>query len=529
MIKQEHPPMHTDGTLATPTIATHVTFFEDRAQVTRTARVHVPAGQSWTTLSGMSPMLHDPTLAAHLGSSDARMLSAKVKRHMPVWSDDNATVVQRLNKDKARAQREEGQAAATLTRLDLEQARLKRMESGVFENLTRDATSCSLEQWRAMWARLDESGDAHQVRAKEAFEAIARAHERTAALQAELDTLHNTERDMQASVEVNIESAEATELTVTLTYIVPCALWRPSHIARLVQRDVTEGGARVNLASFATVWHATGEKWENVSCAFSTARPSGRAMPDTLTTDALNLRTKSHIERKTIQVEAREQTIALTGASSDSQGVDAMPGVDDGGAPLELHALHAVTIPEHAGPFVVQLSTHTLPVEVNIVAYPERTPIAHYKASGVWRGDQALLAGPVTIMRGGQVVGTARAPFVAIGESFDLGFGPHQAIRVQRDQEQEDTSKKLSTKTRITRTVTLFVTNMSPKRHTLTLIERVPISEVDAVRVHVSREDRDYVDEHGFWKRTIDLAPHQHRKIELEYITELDSGVRMMF
>lgn len=125
-----------------------------------------------------------------------------------------------------------------------------------------------------------------------------------------------------------------TGISLDVTYITPCALWRPEHLARLTGDP--NGTSSLQIVASAVAWQRTGEEWANVSCRFSTARPAQHASPPLLSEDQLRLRRKSDAERRAIVVEAREQSIAVAGLGRGTQKVEEMPGVDDGGEPLIL-------------------------------------------------------------------------------------------------------------------------------------------------------------------------------------------------
>ena len=110
----------------------------------------------------------------------------------------------------------------------------------------------------------------------------------------------------EAVIEAQLEVVEAHQADLEISYRVPCALWRPEHLARLEQAD---GRAQVVLRTWATVWQATGEAWTNVACRFSTARPARAASAPVIADDVLTSRRKSADERRTVVIEARDETM----------------------------------------------------------------------------------------------------------------------------------------------------------------------------------------------------------------------------
>src|ERR1019366_3225958 len=72
---------------------------------------------------------------------------------------------------------------------------------------------------------------------------------------------------------VNIDLAQAGDFELELSYLVMNASWYPQYDVRVQMHDDQNAGA-VELTYVGMVQQATGERWENVSLALSTARPS---------------------------------------------------------------------------------------------------------------------------------------------------------------------------------------------------------------------------------------------------------------
>ena len=67
--------------------------------------------------------------------------------------------------------------------------------------------------------------------------------------------------------------AQAGEFELELSYLVMNASWHPQYDVR-VQMNEDQSAGEVELTYTGMVQQTTGERWENVSLALSTARPS---------------------------------------------------------------------------------------------------------------------------------------------------------------------------------------------------------------------------------------------------------------
>ena len=132
------------------------------------------------------------------------------------------------------------------------------------------------------------------------------------------------------AAELEANHPQGGTVWLRVTYLVPCAVWRPAYRATLAPG---EQGETVTLECEAVVWQHTEEDWKDVELLFSTARPTLGASPPRLVEDWLRLRDKSEQEKHSVEVSIREEAIPTTGEGGASK-TEAMPGLDDGGEAL---------------------------------------------------------------------------------------------------------------------------------------------------------------------------------------------------
>lgn len=511
--------------------AVRVTFFEDRAEVVRRASCEVPAGISWVSLAGVTPALDDRSLVAGVVGDGARAIATRVVRvvvPVSVAGDDERDAADRDATEaaarRAAADRGEHRATADLERLDATAMDWVGAVAAVPRG-SADDPGAGARAWR-------EAFDAIEAAASSAEEAVlaaeeqgfeARADQQRA--QARLEAARATRSLRTSRVEVQVEAAAAGTVTVELTYRTPCALWRPEHLARWTAPGDGEPST-LAITTAAVIWQATGEVWTDVSARFSTARPAQSAAPPLLTDDVLTSRRKSEPERGRVVVEARDQAIATAGLARGTRDVDEMPGVDDGGEAQWFEGAHPVTIPSDGEAHRVELTRASMTAEVERVAWPERSDAVHLRATATLTGEAPLLAGPVVLARGAELVGRGRVDFVGRGEPFELGFGVDDGLRVRRAvEEKRETTPVIGTQ-KVARTVRVYLSNLSDEARRLTVIERYPVSEVDEVKVSVgSHEDATLDPRDGFAKWTVTVGAGSTRTLTLAYRIEAAAKV----
>ncbi len=510
--------------LRTPSTPRRVTFFEDRAEVVRTSTVSLSSGVSRVRIEGVSLFVDDRSVQVRVSTDGVEVLAARVVRVRVAEPDDPAQDLHAAVQQADDAHRGSVQAAAR-TKASL--ARSRALLAAWLTSVTRAPTlSGDLRgQWAEAGQSVLEQGASLSARSSEAHwqttqTAKARAHARDLLAAARAEST-----EFVAEIEVQLDTEVAGDIEIQLTYRTPAALWRPEHLLRLVQVD---GADSLHWTMMATSWQITGEDWTGVEARYSTARPASAAGAPRLRDDVLHARRKSDEERKSVHVESRDMSVET--ARAHGRGAAEMMGVDDGGTPVLLHSPGAVDLPSTGEPHRVSVGEQEIPVTVRRVLYPELGAVAHFAARGVLTGGHSMLAGPAHIARGGSFVGRTRVDFTAVGEPFEIGMGPDDGVRVRRKLKNErERTAVLGTQT-ITRRVFVFVSNLSDDARALHVVERVPVSEIDAVKVRVTDavgwewDQRD-----GFLSRDVHLKGRETREFELAWEVKAGSDVVLPF
>ncbi|MBE7491947.1 MAG: DUF4139 domain-containing protein [Planctomycetes bacterium] len=509
--------------------AVAVTFFEDRAEVTRRAGASVGEGRHWVRVAGSTVYLDDRSVQARVARGGAKVLAARVQRqlrHIPRESDAR---LEELRRRLEELQAREQQLSRDQNRTGHRRAQLDGMLQNVIAGLANvpDFSKVTPEAWQAALDALIKEDE--------------QEFERGLTLESELDDLRRqqgeartrlqlgsqTNRLFECFVEVQLESAGPDDVELEIVYRTPCALWRPEHLATLNVDPRNAAAGQVVLTTWGTVWQRTGEDWKDIEVCFSTARPAQVAEPPLLNDDVLARRKKTPEERKKVVVEMREQTVADTGGARQAPQ---MPGVDDGGVPLEFRPKGHFDIPGNGQPARVEIGTTTMAATVSRVLMPERTPLVHLKARATWPGPHPLLAGPLRVARGASLVGRARTGFVGAGESFDLGFGADDGLRCKRGVHEEREQAALTGTQTIRRTVTLYLSNLAGEARAAELTERVPVSEIEGLEVKLVETQGWQPDgKDGYLRRQISVAPRANETLTFKYEIRAAKHVQLPF
>ncbi|WP_327290532.1 mucoidy inhibitor MuiA family protein [Streptomyces sp. NBC_01198] len=513
---------------------TAVTCMEDRAQVERSGTVRLTAGVARLRIGPVTPLTADRSLRADVTAGDAaRVVDARVVRAYtpapPGEPDQDASGLRREVHEL-----EQELAGARLLRQRQESALevIGQARTDLHRDIVQGAGGgdADPERWADRLDRVEQEaepriGELHKLRRRlhDLAEELREAREALAVMEAE-------PQQLTAYLDLVVEAERDGTAELRVTSLVPCALWRPAYRATLAA-----DGRSVRVETDAFVWQETGEDWTGVRLTLSTARPTLAASPPVLADDVLTLRERSVEERRTVEVNLREEEIRTVGGPS-ADAPAGLPGLQDGGDVRVLSAPHPVTVPSDHRPHRVHVTSFTAPCTVESSCAPELSPLVVATARLTNTSGHVLLAGPVDLVRGSGFVGRGRLDFAGAGEEFEIAFGSEDTFRVVRHtEESRDTTglAAINQRTVLTRRIRLFVSRLdaqpgAPERE-ITVRERVPVSEVSAVEVELRTADcrpvPDVLDDEGIARYALRLGPGDHREIELAYDITAASSV----
>jgi uncharacterized protein (TIGR02231 family) len=512
------------------TRAERVTMFEDRAEVVRRAVLTVQAGVRTETFVGVSLLVDDGTVQAKVLKGSARILSTRVLRRMHFEKTLGREEIEALERAEREARERMSAADQAIERAQRTLQQHYQLTDQWIKSVALGPQNGSepkvIDSYRDAWRAIDAAAHGTLVELEKARAKRAQAEQdfKLADHKHREGLIESPRYD--AVVEVEVDAKEAGEIDIELCYRLPCALWRPEHLARLVLDKPESKAGKIEIVTYAVAWQSTGEEWNNVEVRFSTARPAKEASPPLLTDDVLSSRKKTDEERRNVVIAAREQTIDMAGLDRGAREVAEMPGVDDGGEPLNYAGKDRVSIPSNGRPFRVEIGRTNVDADVARVLMATRSPAAHVRATATLVGSGPLLAGPVRLARGSSMVGRAKIDFVGKGEPFELGFGPDDGIRVRRMEDDERDTQALTGSQRIKRKVSLFLSNLSGSPRSVLVNERVPVSEIDEVEIQMIDAGPFKLDaKDGFLRTTLEVAARATKMMSFSYEVRAGSKV----
>ncbi|MFK0216628.1 mucoidy inhibitor MuiA family protein [Streptomyces vinaceus] len=504
---------------------TAVTCLEDRAHVERTAVLDLEAGVQRLRLGPVSALAVDRTLHAELSADHpATVLDVRLVRTWtpggPLPSPDDSALRHRVHELEGERHAVEQRRERLTARLGV----LGRLAADLLRDIAEGAGSGEGDGPR--WARELDRVDGER---EEYGEQLWSAEAELMALDGELTEVRRAmarsetpPAELVGHVELTVDAAAAGPVRLRLSHLIPCALWRPAY------RAVLDGDS-LTLETDAMVWQRTGEDWSGVRLTLSTARSALATDPPRLGEDRLTLGERTAAERRTVDVELREEAIGDIGPAP----VLGLPGVDDGGEARVLGAPAPVSVPGDGRAHRVPLSAFTAPARSEYACSPELSPLVTRVVRFDNGSGHALLAGPVDLVRTGGFGGRGTLDFTAPGAPVALAFGSCDDHSVVRETEESRTTAGITQRTVVTRTVRVHLSRFSAPaeegERVVVVRERIPVSEVSAVEVRLLKEACSprpaALDADGIARWEVALPPGGRRTLTLVY--ELSASAKV--
>lgn len=516
--------------LRVPSTLEEVTVYSGSALVTRRARTNVPAGEVRVYLEGLTPRLLDDSVRVETsGSARARILGITVEAQ-PLTESTSAPLraaedALRALEDRDRELQDDAAIAAKKREfLDALRATYAKERS---ENL--GARGGNPKEWASMVDWLGKEYAAIQQRVRRVEADRRELAPKIDAARADVNRLRSTGAKAGKRVAIDLAVVREGTIAVELGYRVPDASWRPAWDARL---DPANG--KMELGLQAVVEQRTGEDWQGVTLAVSTARPEQRVHVSEL--EPLYLR-KARPRGPYLQKSAAAPSMA--GAANEAYAYDdaadyaAMPPArfEEGIVATTVTATGKASVPSTGEARKSPLGVFALEARLTRTSSPRLDERAYLLAEAKNGTGVPLFAGPVELFVGGAYAGRSSLVDVPPDGEVKLAFGPDPRIRVDRKvlERSRDESGLFSKTEEIRYRTRTTVKNHHAAAVELVLRDLVPVSQDEdiGVRMLEGTTKPDAADEAkpGVKAWTLKLAPGEERVIELRYAIRYPKGM----
>jgi len=517
-----------------------VTVYPSGAEVTRTARVQLEKGEHTLLFSDLPAeavaasirVEGKATAGLEIGSVDTRSVS--------VPRGDDAVVATERRRIEDAIEKLKDEKSALYASIQAAEAQKK-----LIENLTKlpgtpvpaHAAPSAQPDWGQLFELIGKRTAEAQKTILETEIKVRETERRIKDLEGKLAQL--APRPMaRTEVKVALAAEDALEADMTIRYQVRNASWTPFYDARLGVGSKAQA-PKLQLVRRAAIKQRTGEVWDNVVLALSTARPTAGTAAPLLPTMTIDFESEKAVAYLTPPPPAAP---AARGTATRRDRADAYADQEEPAqeaapvlarqrtAAVEVQAFQAVygiagrtTVPDTGETKRVQIDEMALDSAVMVRAVPKLDEKAYLYAKIVTAKGSPLLPGQVALFRDSVFVGNGWLPLLAPEEQHELGFGVDDSIRVRHALAEEKRGETgiISTAKTDARSYRISVKNLHERAMQLTLIDQVPVSQNADITVELMGKSapsrRDVDNKRGILAWDMKLEPAEERIIEFGY------------
>lgn len=521
-----------------PSQITDVTVYADRARVTRSAAVEIPAGTTTLALRKLPGWIDEGSVRIAISPADAaRIVDVEVDHDHLAEPDSDVA------KKAEAALREINDRIAALDDetavLDAQQRQIEAIRAFSVDKLPKDAVARPVKpaEVASFVDYVTEALRKNAVARREIEKKRRDLVPEQAARQKALAEVRERAQLEQRSVRVTMKGERARHATLRLTYMVPGATWEPTAELR-----ASSDTAPVSLASFATVTQTTGEDWEGATLVFSTQRPnetmrlpevealllgSNTGVLAPVARDAADSFAEAQRAYGSMNAVLSKQKADYAGYFQQQQLVQArvervFHELQERGTTAHFTALANPPVRTDGHPVRVPIGTASLAATHRILAAPQVSLNAAQTLDLVNTAEQPILPGKVALYLDGAFLGTTETGFVAPGEKFSAFAGVADRVKLTRTLDKQHSAlARGGKKTKIQVSWLVSAENLGDRPLTVALADRIPVSEDDQIRVskvHIAPEVRP--DEKGLLHWDVALAGKQAKQFRIEYTLE---------
>jgi uncharacterized protein (TIGR02231 family) len=362
-------------------------------------------------------------------------------------------------------------------------------------------------------------------------------------------------QEERTEVKVFVNAAGVLDADLTIRYQVRAASWTPFYDARL-STGTRDQAPKLQLVRRASIQQRTGESWDDVQLALSTARPgAGSAAP------ILNPMTVDYAPDAPAQARPREpmgyggglmdrdaagerpdgQTNHFARAAAEKNRREETPA-DEIRTEVEVQPFQAVyaiagrvAVPATGEMKRVQIDDVALDPVLTARTVPKAEQKAYLYAKLTMARGTPVLPGTVSLFRDATFVGNGQLPLLAPGEEHELGFGVDDMIRVRHAvvEDKRGETGLIATSKIDVRNYRITVKNLHERPIQLRVLDQIPVAQNDAIKIELQGRTvptrRDVEDKRGVLAWDMALTPDEEKAVEFGYRVTWPGAKRVIY
>jgi uncharacterized protein (TIGR02231 family) len=491
--------------------ATEVKVFLSGAQVTRTAGFSIEPGVTVLSLEGLSQYINPATIQVS-GKGNFIVLDVnhqvnylKVQektREVVILEDSLKVLLEQVEFEKGMLWVSKEEESLLLANKNLGGT-----QTGVRSTDLKDAADLFRNRLREI-----------KIRQLDLSKKIRLLEESISRLRNQLATLQGKPNPPSSDIFVKVSSSAKVSGTLEVNYFTNGAGWVPVYDLRASK--ITEP---VELITKASLFQNTGEKWEKVKLAVSSANPVQSGVKPILQPWYLGF--YEPVRREMSMKSGAPESARIRGVAevadyeAEALSLAEFTTVNETQVSFEFQVDLPYTLPPDNKRYTVDLQKHNFPTEFEYHSIPKIDTDAFLMAKITGWENQNLLPGEIQLFFEGTFVGKSYLDPGATSDTLQISLGRDKGISVKRTRLAEFTERKFLGSNRIeSRGWEIVVRNNKSMAVKLLIEDQIPVSTNKEIEITANEvSGADYNKESGKLLWRIELKPSESKTFRTKY------------
>jgi len=453
-----------------------VTVYPKRAQVTRTAEVNLPQGNTELVLTQLSPNLIKRSLRLSIGSNNASIQEVSYR--------NNYLNANELNERDSELKEQ----------LDsLRQARKwatyqKQILKGEEAILDANRRVYSNEQGVSV-AALQQLSEYYRNRLTELRQQqldievqLAKLKKRKQATQNQINSLYSqNNKEVVGEAAVSIQSQQAVRTTIRFSYLVNDAGWSPSYDIRAVSKV-----APLDVTFRAAIHQSTGQDWDGVKISLSNANPVMNNTQPKLKPLYARKMVGSYDTVANVDPETYTETYKVVHNKPNPQK---WSDTENKLTSTLFNLTQVDHIPSNGKDQMVTIWEKQIPAKIQYLCIPRKAPFVYLIAEVVDYGQYQLEAGKANVFNEDTFIGTVNLNAKEVTDTLQISLGIDQSINVERKGRDFSERKWLGSDRKETYEFETCLRNNKSEAVEVVLLDQIPISTDKDIEIELLKKD----------------------------------------
>lgn len=518
-------------------VTTHVTVYPDRARVAVQGECQLNPGTHRLLIEEL-PLLLDPDSVRVTGHGQGRVRLLGVDVGHRYYEKAPAARVRELEQQIELAEDE--------LRLVEDSKATWESQAKVLDGL-RQATAEYARGWSRGRIKVEDQAQLFhflQNQDAELRAAIRELEKQQRELNDRLQKLRQELKELQAArprqryqVQVDVEVLAEGAFRPEVNYVVRNAGWQPLYDVRLLNVAGSDGQQpRLEVTYIAQITQSTGQDWQGVQLALSTARPAlNQRLPelkpwylDVYTAPPQPLRAAPAPQavrtmlKAASPAEASEMATAAL-ASDFAPAEVAVASVQDSGTAVTFVVEGNTDIPSDGSPHKSVINQFSFDPKLDFLAVPKHTGAVYRRATVNNSSGGPLLAGPAGLFVNEEFIGRTHLEYTPAGGEIELLLGVEERITVERELTKREVDKRILRDNRQLRYgYKIELENLLPVTVEIEVHDHIPVSRHEQIKVKLEQIKPEPAEKSDLnlleWRLSLPAGATQ--KIEYEYVVE---------